>query len=330
MEFNRFAVVVHRKRPTSMQLRCIVLPILFAVLSASLGRLVWADDHPLAGLAFHRAANELRFDTGVLQGTLGEGGKSLGLRPVRHVPSGVQIAGMFGILSPYRLLTADARFGTAAWDWTSRSEVLADGAARVHWPADKNHPLEMTGVYRWSANDTLDLELTVNPRRDLRRFELFLASYFHGFPTSLAYVRQAGTANGPGRFMKAEKAGGDWQAFPRDDAAAKIVGDGRWRRPPHPVTWTIMPRYAAPLAVRRDAVSGLAAVLMARPCDCFAVSMPYGGEGHGSVYLSLFGRDLKAGQKATATARLVIGKDISDDKAVELYRTYVKLDHGAR
>jgi hypothetical protein len=75
--------------------------------------------------------------------------------------------------------------------------------------------------------------------------------------------------------------------------------------------------------MRRDAQSGLTVVVMSRPSDCFAVSMPYGTEGHRSVYLSLFGRDLKAGQAASASARLVIRRDISDDRAREIYRAYV-------
>ena len=194
----------------------------------------------------------------------------------------------------------------------------------MHWPADEVHPLEMTGVYRWAADDTLDLELTVKPQRDLRRFELFLASYFNGFPASLACVRQPASASGSCRFMEAVKARGDWQTFPRDEAAAAIYGDGRWARPPNPVTWTMMPRLAAPLALRRDANSGLTAVLMSRPDDCFAVSMPYGNEGHRSVYLSLFGGDLKAGQEVSARARLVVGKGITDDRAMGLYRAYLK------
>jgi hypothetical protein len=291
---------------------------------APTGRSASAEDRPPAKLAFTRAASELRFDTGVLKGALGEGGKSLGLRPVTHVASGVQTAGAFGIFSPYRLLTADARFGTAAWDWARKAEVLADGAARVRWSPDEVHPLELTGVYRWAADDTLDLELTVKPQRDLRRFELFLASYFNGFPASLACVRQPASASGSRRFMEAVKAQGNWQTFPRDDAAAAIFGDGRWTRPPNPVTWTMMPRLAAPLAMRRDAKSGLTALLMSRPADCFAVSMPYGDEGHRSVYLSLFGGDLKAGQEASAGARLVIGKDVGEDRAMDLYRAYLE------
>ena len=294
-----------------------------ALLPALTGRLALAEDRPPSKLAFTRAANELHFDTGVLQGALGEGGKALGLQPLTHIASGVQTAGAFGILSPYRMLTSDARFGTAAWDWASKAELLADGAARVHWSPDDVHPLEMTGVYRWAADDTLDLELTVKPRRDLRRFELFLASYFSGFPASLACVRQPPSANGSYRFAEATKDLGDWLTFPRDDAAAAIYGDGRWDRPPNPVTWKMMPRLAAPIALRRDAKSGLTAVLMSRPNDCFAISMPYGEEGHRSVYLSLFGRDLKAGETASAGARLVIGRDITDDRAMQLYRAYL-------
>ena len=201
---------------------CSVLLTMAAILPARTYPSAAAEQRGPSQLAFHRAAGELHFDTGLLKGTLGEGGKALGLRPVTHVASGVQIAGAFGILSPYRMLTSDARFGTAAWDWASKSEVLADGAARVRWSPDKEHPLEMTGVYRWSADDTLDLDLTVKPQRDLRRFELFLASYFNGFPASLACVQQAASASGAGQFMEAVKAGGDWQTFPRDDAAAAI------------------------------------------------------------------------------------------------------------
>ena len=156
-----------------------------------------AADAPSPRLAFTRAGNELQFDTGVLKGTLAEGGKPLGLRPLAHVASGVQLAGAFGILSPYRLLTADARFGTAAWDWASTSDVLPDGAARLHWPADKDHPLEMTGTYRWAAADTLDLELVVKPQRGLRQFETLPGFVFQRLP------RVAGLRGSEGRRRQA-------------------------------------------------------------------------------------------------------------------------------
>jgi len=281
-----------------------------------------ADAAADAKLAFTAADKEFTFNTGALRGTLREGGKSMGLMPVLY--GDADIAGSLGILSPYRLLTADARFGTAAWDWASEARLLPDGAVEVHWSPDAQHPLEITAVYRWSAPTVLDFTATVKPQQDLRKFELFLASYFDGFPVSLVYVAEAPAAGGKPAFMEAVKAAAVWQAFPRDDDAARIITDGRWKFPPHPVEWKIMPRLAAPLAVRRDAKTGLAAVLMAPPEDCFAVLTPFGEEGHRSLYLSLFGRDLKAGESATARARLVVGRDISDEQAIALYKAYVR------
>ena len=62
---------------------------------------------------------------------------------------------------------------------------------------------------------------------------------------------------------------------------------------------------------------------MAPATDCFALAMPYGEESHGSVYLSLFGRDVKAGETAVARARLVVRHGLSDEQAVQLYRAFV-------
>jgi hypothetical protein len=277
-----------------------------------------------AKLAFTVAGKEYTFNTGTLRGTLRGGGKSKGLLPVLYGDAGTSLAGSLGIMSPYRLLTADARFGTAAWNWASEARLLPDGAVEVRWTADAQHPLEMTAVYRWSLPNTLDFTANVKPQQDLRKFELFLASYFDGFPASFVYVQENPAAGGKPGFMEAVKAAAVWQAFPRDDEAPKIITDGRWTRPPNPVEWKIMPRLAAPLAVRRDAKTGLAAVLMAPPEDCFAISTPYGEEGHRSLYLALFGRDLKAGEPATARVRLVIGRDISDEQAIAIYRAYTK------
>jgi hypothetical protein len=300
---------------------CFVCAVALCILAAIAGEPgAPAGGSADAKLAFTAAGKEYTFNTGVLRGTLRGGGKSKGLLPV--LCGDVGIAGSLGILSPYRLLTADARFGPAAWDWASQAQILPDGAVEVRWSPDAEHPLEMTAVYRWSAPGTLDFTATVKPQRVLLKFELFLASYFAGFPMSQVYVAESPAAGGKPAFMEAVKAAAVWQAFPRDDDAARIITDGRWTRPPNPVEWKIMPRLAAPLAVRRDAKTGLAAVLMAPPEDCFAISTPYGEEGHRSLYLSLFGRDLKAGESATARARLVIGQGISDEQAIALYRAY--------
>jgi hypothetical protein len=283
-----------------------------------------APDTASSRLAFTAAGPEYRFDTGVLQGTLRAGGKSLGLRPVVDVASGTRLSGGMGLFSPYRLLTPEARFGHAAWDWPSRARLPADGGVEVHWLPDKEHPLDLKAVYRFASPNALDFLATVAPQRDLRRFELFLASYFSGFAASFVYVQSVPQAGGKPGFLEATKRAGDWQMFPRDEDAVRMITDGRWLYPPDPPPWKIGPKLAAPLALRRDARSGLTALVMAPAGDCFAVSTPYGQDDHRSLYLSLLGRDLKAGHTASARARLVIAKTISDQQAVDLYRAYVR------
>jgi hypothetical protein len=62
---------------------------------------------------------EYTFDTGVLRGTLRQGGKSLGLAPVIHIPTGARLDRSMGILSFYRVFTTGKRYGAGAWDWPS-------------------------------------------------------------------------------------------------------------------------------------------------------------------------------------------------------------------
>ncbi len=283
-----------------------------------------AAEQPAAKLAFTAEGKGFSFDTGLLRGTLRPQGKSLGLAPVVDCGSGTTLSGAYGLVSHYRLLDADARYGGGAWDWPSTARPLDDGAVEAVWTADAGHPFDMKAVYRWAAPGTLDVMTTVTPKKDLSRLEVFLASYFVGFPASFVYVKPCPeTGDKPG-FLEAKKSFAVWQMFPRDDAAVKTIQDGRWKRPPSPVDWRIMPTLAGPLGMRRNAKLGLAALVMAPPADCFAVATPYSEEGHGSLYLCLFGRDVKAAETASARARLVIARGLTDEKAIALYQAYLK------
>lgn len=274
--------------------------------------------------AFTAEGKSYNFDIGALRGTLRENGESQGFHPIQEVASGNVLSKVPGILTPYRLLASTARFLPDARGWTSRSKLLSDEAVEVHWSPDNEHPFELTAVYRLAAPNALDFRATVKSQRELQKFELFLASYFTGFSSSFVYVRNCPNAAGKPGFQEAVKQAGDWQMFPRDDGAANMITDGRWNYPPDPVDWKIMPRLAAPLALRRDRESGLTAVLMSPAKECFAVSTPYGDENHRSLYLSLFGCDLKAGETVSASARMIIGKNISNDQAINMYETYKK------
>ena len=85
-----------------------------------------------------------------------------------------------------------------------------------------------------------------------------------------------------------------------------------------------MPPMAKPIAVRRGSKAAPTAILMAPPDDCFAISTPYEGEGHYSMYFSLFGRDIKAGQMARARLRLVVKNITANREIVNLYEQYIK------
>jgi hypothetical protein len=270
------------------------------------------------------ASGEFPFDTGVLRGTLRAGGRSVGLSSVVHVPTGARLDSSMGLFSHYRVFTAGRRFGDGAWDWPSTATLRADGAVEVRWPADGERPFELTATYRWQDAATLDLESTVTATLDLPGFESFLASYFAP-PFTNALVLSGGVAgNAPSAFTAANLERGHWQMFPRDAAAVTLIQDGRWKIAPSPVEWTIRPAFTRALGVRRDPISGLTAVLMAPSSDCFALSTPHETEGHRSLYLSLFGADLKAGQTRRARARLVITNRMSDEQIVGLHDAYLR------
>jgi len=268
---------------------------------------------------------EYVFDTGILRGKLRQDGKPLGLSSVVHLPSGAKLDGRFAILSYYRVFTTNKRYGAAAWDWPSTSKLLSDGAVQITWPEGRDRPFEMVAIYRWRTSSTLDLETIVKPRKDLSKLEVFLASYFHEtFPSPYVYVGANPEAEVKPGFLMAGKSFGDWQMFPRDRQILRVVHDGRWQKEPNPVKWAIMPRMGMPIGLRRGAGSGPAVVLMAPVDDCFAIATPYQGEGHYSLYLSLFGCDVKAGQTARAHTRLVVTKAVSDREVLDLYQKYMK------
>jgi hypothetical protein len=273
-------------------------------------------------LAFSASGtNEFAFDTGVLKGKLRAEGKSRGLSSVVHLPTGTTLDSSMGLFGHYRIFTANKRYGTAAWDWPSEAKLRRDGSVEVRWPSAEDRPFELRAVYRWAAPNILDLETSVQANTNLAKFESFLASYFaEGFTNSCVYAQ----STAPPRLEAADRSYGVWQAFPRDDQAVSIIQDGRWKILPNPVDWVIRPHLAKPLGVRRCPANGVSVLLMSPPRDCFAVLTPFEAEPHRSLYLSLFGKDLKTGESARARARLVIGTDLAGETIDRLYADYLR------
>jgi len=265
------------------------------------------------------------FDTSILRGRLHEAGKGLGLTSAVHIPTGTTLNGTYGILSYYRVFTTDKRYGTAAWDWPSTSKLLPDGAIQVTWPGGNDRPFELGAIYRFHDASTLDVETIVKAGEDLSKFEVFLASYFHeSFPLPQIFITPDPKAVGKQTFLTAKKSFGNWQMFPRNYEVLSVIRDGRWQKEPNPVDWKIMPPMAKPIALRRGSKEAPTAILMAPPDDCFAISTPHEGEGHYSLYFSLFGRDIKAGQTARAHLRLIVTNAASNQEILNLYQKYLK------
>lgn len=264
---------------------------------------------------FEEADGTYTFHTGTLSGILKGGKGSKGLTQVTDLRSGSEWVISPGLFSLYRIFDRDHRYGDAR-DRDSQSRLLADGSVECLWPADDQNPFLLRALYRWSDPQSLDIEITVTPTRDLPDFEVFLSTYLKGTDHSYGYAK--------GGFVEALGTDGDYHLFPRDEAARTMALDGRWQKPLHPVDWVVQPEFAAALGLRRDQATGSTALVMARPRDCFAVSMSHGTEPHHSLYLSLFGRSLRAGQADSARARLILGEKIPDEEALRMYRSYVK------
>ena len=195
----------------------------------------------------------------------------------------------------------------------------------VRWPAADGRPFEMWAVYRLSGTATLDLETGVRAVADIAKFESFLASYFEKrFTSCRVHVKGHEKTKGRPGFLAADPTFGTWLMAPRDADAVRIIQDGRWKIEPSPVDWAILPEMDRPLSLRRDAASGVTVVVMARPEDCFAVATPHETEPHYSLYLSLFGRDLKAGEEARAHARLLVLVSPGDEQILEAYEAFLK------
>jgi hypothetical protein len=290
-------------------------------LTAALGssRALAAD----ANLAFKADdQGNLGFNTGVVKGSLKKDGLGAGLKPITFIEPNVPIDNNHGLLVPYRFLTPQKRYGFGSWEWPRTGKLLNDGGAELRWAAAADRPFTFSSTLRWKAADTVDLTLIFTPETDLEKFELFLGSYFRKFTVAKAYVKDAG--NGQPGFVDSPKDKGEMQLFPSNPEVLAIIKDGRWKFPPYPNNWAFRPDLAAPLGIKQEPTSGVTVLIMAPPEDCFALSVSQQEAGLGAFYLSLFGKDVKKGQSLTGHARLIFGRNTSDEQALQKYRDYLK------
>lgn len=289
------------------------------------------------GLTFQSQGNGIyAFHTGTLSGRLRLDGKNQGIEELIYVPSGQEVTygeRKLSVMSHYRVFTTGVRHGDAARDWPTECKVLPDGAVEAVFKPEGSYPFTLSAVFRLASADAIDVETIVTAKEDLPRFEVFLSNYFGaGYDVSV-YVVESLRAPGKPVFLRGDHnplVAGNYLLFPRDRQSVLTVFDGRWEQPPSPVEWCITRYLAAPIGVRRHKETGLTAVVMATPEDCFAVATPYnqdppdGVANHRSLYLSLFGKDLAKGDTVRAKSRLQILASPTDEAIENCYAAYIR------
>jgi hypothetical protein len=118
--------------------------------------------------------------------------------------------------------------------------------------------------------------------------------------------------------------------FPRNEAALKTIFDGRWDLPPYPVRYAVPAYYAQPLAYRRHARSGVVALGMADPQECYAVCIPVNNPpedpdpayGYQGVYFYMFGRDLRRGETARTHVRWIVRHGMQDQEILACWDSF--------
>lgn len=213
---------------------------------------------------------------------------------------------------------------------------LEDGF-EVVWPATEAHHAELTAVYRVVPPDAVDLTLMVVSQANYPAYEVFAPSYFNVELVPHIYLRAAryggGTSGGPVLTVPTvnDVFRGTVLVFARDAHAARRCVDGRWDRKEFGssiVQMCPVRHYAMAMAYVADEKRDIAAVLMSKRTDCYAISTRYHApreEDRMTKYsafdFSLFGDDLTPGDTRTVTMRLALAR-LSDEGVMTAYRQF--------
>ena len=270
------------------------------------------------------------FETAEIQGVLRPGNEfpHHGLTSLVHKATGVEfVHPLYAILNLYRFMHCDPA-GTTGMDSDlgnprqGERDIEADAnSVTLRWALqDPAHPV-MAIRYEIQEPATIDMTVTVMPNAAARDFEALLACYFD--PAHVPHVYLARDRfeleDEPGRFGDEPELApvnvnpvfrGGVLVYPRDEDAVGVSVDGRWR---DIARFAPVRRYKLPVCFQADRQRRVAAVLMSRPEDCFAVSSGYDSPDardrfhkHNPLYLSLFGGSLEPGVARAARARLVV------------------------
>ncbi len=308
----------------------------------------------MATLDYQSEEKVYAFETAEIRGTLRPGNEfpHHGLTHLVHKATGIEfVHPLYAILNLYRFMHRPGG-GSTGMDSDlgnprqGERDVEADeNSVTLRWELqDPAHPA-VAIRYEIAEPATIDMTVTVTPNASAHDFEALLACYFD--PVHVPHVYLARDKfeleDEPGRFADEPELAsvvvnpifrGGVLVYPRDEDAVGVSVDGRWR---DIARFSPVRRYKAPVCFQADRQQRVAAVLMSRPEDCFAVSSGYDSPDardrfhkHNPLYLSLFGGTLGPGIMRTARARLVV-TELDDDlsQPLEHYAAFLAETGGA-
>ena len=244
-------------------------------------------------------------------------------------PDGERMAGA-GMLNFFRVLI-EGGYLTELRVEEAILEPKEDGIT-LTWNPTIRRQAKIEVLFTFKEPNIIDMDMWVETLTNYPKFEILLSSYLApGFESGVYVAKEEFGPTEPEQIRLTDQPmiHGIWPFFPRDEAGANLLTDGRHQKGRWFWRMAIGRRYGLPLAFFSK--NGVDAILMGRPEDVYAVGATYKGDeendnvaGHRSIYLSLFGEDFKAGEGRRTQMRMIIDEFGSDpEKHETLYQTFL-------
>ena len=287
------------------------------------------------GLNENGEAGKWGFETDEIVGYIQPDGDRHGIKELTHKPSGVQVVHpKYDVFNLFFMFSTNHCMGTARDN--KRTIEMDDETIEIHWEPTEDHKAEITAKYEVVKPNIIDLSITVHSNWPYPGYEVFLSNYFQRSLKPHVYV-QGSPFDDP-----ADKARwiapqvndvfvGTGLVFSRDQHAARRSVDGRWDRIWGLYQWNPQRYFEFPVIMSVDAEKGVAAVLMSRPEDCYAVISGYDSDNdddpfadQNPLYMSLFGDDFRVSDERTVEVRFAVTEiDEAMSQPLGLYESFL-------
>lgn len=239
-------------------------------------------------------------------------------------------------LNLYRIMYDRRLHGIARYEPISVKSQNDRGLVLEWEPTDIN-PCRIEAVYDIVDESTIDLTVSIEAARAASKYEISVSSYFDFALEPYAVIPKwpAKTDEADMLLHKVEDhplIKGHYVYLPRDNEGGHTRLDGRWLN--EKTGLPIAPFVTGPFYGRAAAVIGskdLNVIQLADPAECSGIGVTYSSEEendsirkHNALYFTLFGGDLRPGDKRTARMRQVTAAGEANlESTLGFYKAFV-------